>query len=127
MTVQWNGGPSVQAVPSGSLPVQVPSGASVQPVPVSQVTYIGPSAYDLAVEQGFVGTLQQWLDSLKAPSYIHTQTAAAAAWIIPNPIGRLCSVEVIVDERQVLAEVDITEATVTVTFPSPQSGSAVLT
>lgn len=64
MTVQWNGGPSVQAVPSGSLPVQVPSGASVQPVPVSQVTYIGPSAYDLAVEQGFVGTLDQWLASL---------------------------------------------------------------
>lgn len=31
---------------------------------IKEVPVPGPSAYDLAVQQGFVGTLDQWLDSL---------------------------------------------------------------
>lgn len=45
----------------------------------------GASAYDIAVANGFVGTEQQWLDSLKATdnNFIWNQSVATSTWNIP--------------------------------------------
>lgn len=54
------------------------------------------------------------------------QTLPAATWIISHTFGRLPLVDVYVDGEQVEADVDVTDTTVTVIFPDPTAGSAVL-
>ncbi|MDR2395839.1 MAG: hypothetical protein LBD57_04500 [Endomicrobium sp.] len=46
----------------------------------------GKSAYELAVEEGYSGTLQQWLLSLKAAGkrYLHTQTSPEKTWNVQH-------------------------------------------
>ena len=52
----------------------------------------GLSAYEIAVQNGFVGTQSQWLESLKATgvvtTYVHTQNIAAAVWTIPHNLSQ---------------------------------------
>lgn len=80
-------------------------------VPVPDVVEVevsgpaGPSAYQLAVEQGFVGTLAEWLDSLEGPEgpegpmgtdlyYRHVQSAPSASEIITHNLGKFPSVSI---------------------------------
>lgn len=62
-------------------------------------------------------------------SYQHDQTTPAATWIISVPgtfAGRLPAVEIYVAGERVLTDVAATTSTVTITFPVPTAGSAVL-
>lgn len=68
MTVAWTGH-GIESVPRGPAVSNLPVGRVPQPVPVAQTSYTappGPSAYDVAVANGFVGTETEWLASLAA-------------------------------------------------------------
>lgn len=79
------------------------------PVPeVVEVEVSGPAgltAYELAVEQGFSGTLQDWFDSLKGEQgdqgpigtdlyYLHVQSAPSASEIITHGLSKFPSVSI---------------------------------
>ena len=53
------------------------------------------------------------------------QAAPAALWSWPNPLRRLCGVAVYVGAELVEADVSVTAALITVTFPTPTSGAIV--
>lgn len=58
--------------------------------------------------------------------YVHTQGSPSASWSITNPLGRMPSVDLYVAGQQVEADVEATTSTVSVTFPAPTAGFAVL-
>lgn len=128
MTIAWTGH-GIESVPTGVSTGNVPGASAPQAVPIGAVTFnvITKTNYDLAVENGFVGTLQQYLDSLTRVVYIHTQSAPAATWTISNPFNRLCGVTVLIDGEVAFTDVSVTNLNVVVAFTSPQSGTAVLT
>lgn len=57
---------------------------------------------------------------------VHDQSAAAATWIIPHSFGRHVQVGLVVGGFQVFADVEQTTTQVSVTFPAPTSGFALL-
>lgn len=60
-------------------------------------------------------------------TYFHTQSSPAATWTVPNPTGRAdCAVIVRVGGEEVLADVQTSNSTITVTFAEPISGSLVI-
>lgn len=58
---------------------------------------------------------------------VFTQIAPASTWTIPNSLGRLCSVAIIVSGRIVYADTTVSQSQVVISFPAPISGSAILT
>lgn len=98
-------------------------------VTITPVGSPGLSAYELAVGAGFAGTLEQWLASLRADSagFIATFPSAAAQWSIPHAFPRTPNVQVVVDGRVVLADVEHLPGLVVVTHAEPTAGMAVLT
>lgn len=89
----------------------------------------GLSAYEIAVANGFVGTEQEWLDSLAAGGTVsasHTQSTPAAEW---GPISHGLSYRpavTVLDASgvEVIAEVDYPSAsTVTVRHNTARTGS----
>jgi hypothetical protein len=89
----------------------------------------GLSAYQVALANGFVGTEAQWLASLVGAggaTVTHTQSTPLATWTIPHTLGRLPLVSVYVAGSEVLADIDATSSSVTITFATPTSGVAVL-
>lgn len=58
-------------------------------------------------------------------AYVLTQGVAATVWTFTNPLGRLCDVNVFVGGESVMADVDVTDATITVTFSEAVSGQIV--
>jgi len=62
-----------------------------------------------------------------ADAVLWTQSIPAATWIIPNPYGRLADVQVYLPNgEQIDPDITATEDVVTVVFPDPTAGSAVL-
>lgn len=59
-------------------------------------------------------------------SYVHTQSSPSASWSISNPLGRLPGVSLYVGGTLVEADVDATNSTVHISFPTPVAGYAVL-
>lgn len=64
--------------------------------------------------------------------FVHMQTTAVAQWAFANPLGRLPNVEIYVSDGNggydvVDTDVDATTTQVTITFPEPTAGYAVLT
>ena len=55
----------------------------------------GLSAYAVAVKNGFIGTEQQWLNSLNHSAYTHIQTSELTQWVINHNLGRYPSVELL--------------------------------
>lgn len=104
-------------------PVSRPPNRSVEKVRVVR----GESAYETAIENGYVGTESQWLDSLRGAVHVHNQSTPASTWIIGHNMGRNPDVAVY-DElgEMILVDVSSTTTTVTVTFSSPKAGQAVL-
>ncbi len=56
-----------------------------------------------------------------------TQASPASTWILTNPLGRDVTVDVYVGGEKVNTDVVMSSTTITVTFPSPQSGFVILT
>lgn len=57
---------------------------------------------------------------------VWSQSTPLATWTIPHSLARLPSVAVYIGGELVLAPITSTTTTVTITFPSPQSGFAIL-
>jgi len=56
----------------------------------------GNSAYEVALDNGFVGTEAQWLESLKAKvAFTHIQSVALSNWIINHNLNYMPNVTVI--------------------------------
>ena len=88
----------------------------------------GKSAYELAVEGGFVGTEAQWLDSLGNRSFVHVQSTPSSYWSISHSLGRPPAVSLLSDTGEEFdADVTATSTNVFVQLPSPISGQAILT
>lgn len=77
------------------------------------VAYRGP-ATPADVEQGAA-----------VSAYVLTQAVAATVWTFANPLGRLCDVNVFVGGESVMADVDVTNTTITITFSEAVSGQIV--
>lgn len=101
----------------------------------------GPSAYELAVAGGFVGTLEEWVASLQGPPgsqgpqgpsggyHRHVQSVPEAMWVINHEIGHQPAVT-IVDSAgtEVIGAVSYPSASqVVVEFSSAFAGTAHLT
>lgn len=60
-------------------------------------------------------------------TYLHTQAAPAATWVIPHVFGRLVNVVLVDDIGEIfLADIAQSEGLVSVTFPTPTTGRALL-
>lgn len=57
---------------------------------------------------------------------VHNQTTPSGTWVISGTLGRIPNVAVYVDGELVEADVSATPTTVTIVFPSPTAGVAVL-
>lgn len=94
---------------------------------------VGLSAYEVAVMDGFVGTEEQWLDSLVGPqgtsggSYHHVQNSTSNTWVIVHNLGYEPGGVQVFDSggTQVIGDVTHDSANqLTVTFSSAFSGVA---
>lgn len=65
-------------------------------------------------------------DHVFADGFVHKQTIPLAYWSFDNPLGREPVVQVYINGELVLADVDATESTVSIQFPSPAVGVAIL-
>lgn len=59
-------------------------------------------------------------------SYIHKQTIALSQWTFSHPLGRQPTVQVWINNEQYLVDAIATEDSVTIQFPAPAVGVAVL-
>jgi hypothetical protein len=58
----------------------------------------GESAYSIALRNGFVGTEQEWLDSLKSiENYTHVQTVPSTTWTGTHNLNRKVTAVYVVD------------------------------
>lgn len=90
----------------------------------------GHSAYDLAVMNGFVGTPEEWLESLRGGAVAHTyvQPSPQNVWTITHPLDFHPAVSV-VDSAGTTVEGDIRyldAQTIQISFVSGFSGTAYL-
>lgn len=87
----------------------------------------GKSAYQVALEQGFSGTEQEWLSSLQGSGSIEfTQAVPLSVWTIPHNLGRRPDVTLYdSNNEQMFADVHHDNLNqVTITFSEPVSGFA---
>jgi len=62
-----------------------------------------------------------------AANLVHTQAGPTSSWFIIHNIGRIPAVDLYVGGIQVDADIEATDAYVSVVFPTPTAGTAVLT
>jgi hypothetical protein len=75
-----------------------------------------------------VSTGQVTINTSGSAGQTHTQTAPASSWNITHSFGRLPSVSVYLNTgEEVDTDVNATSTSVTITFPTATSGSAILT
>lgn len=123
-----------------------PTGApTIIEVPVPEVVEVevsgpaGLTAYELAVEQGFSGTLAEWFDSLKGDQgdqgppgpdahYVHTQAVASDTWSVTHNLGKRPSVTVVdTSGNECWGDVEYTDVdSLIISFSAPFSGEAIL-
>jgi hypothetical protein len=58
--------------------------------------------------------------------YEHTQTIPSATWVINHPLGRMPNVTIYFGSEQVDTDIVASPTVVTVIFPAPATGVAVL-
>lgn len=61
-----------------------------------------------------------------APGVVHTQANASASWTIAHTFPREPLVQVLINDELVLADVEHSDGLVSVIFPTPTTGKAVL-
>ncbi|KJV08072.1 hypothetical protein [Methylocucumis oryzae] len=90
----------------------------------------GKSAYEIAVDNGFLGTEQEWLSSLNGSSggqFLYTQSTSSDIWVVNHNLGRRPNVQVTnLGGMQIIAEVQhISINQVTIYFDTPMAGLAI--
>jgi hypothetical protein len=89
----------------------------------------GLSAYQIAISNGFIGTEQEWLDSLKGATggnYIHNQMVPDSTWNVVHNLGYKPNIQV-EDSAGSIVFGEIThvdENNATLTFSAGFSGKA---
>lgn len=92
----------------------------------------GKSAYEVWLDEGNSGTIEQYLNSLKAMSnietFVHRQTVASSVWNVNHRLNRQPSVTIVDSAGSVVVgEVDyIDENNITIYFTSEFGGMAYL-
>jgi len=119
------GADEVQVVLAANVGPAGPPGADGAP---GQQGTTGASAYDIAVANGFVGTEQEWLNSLGSSTYVHDQSSASSVWTINHGLGIFPSVTTVTSAGDVVVgNVHYSNtSTVTVTFSAALGGFAYL-
>jgi hypothetical protein len=129
--------------PAPSVKIQVNGNYKVTAVPpvASKMTasglfpQIGLSAYQIAVQNGFVGTEAAWLLSLKGSdgiagpaggSHVHTQAVPAAVWLVNHNLGFFPNVTVVDSaESKVVGDVEYSDSNnLIISFSGAFSGKA---
>lgn len=59
-------------------------------------------------------------------AHVHTQAVASASWMISHSLGRLPAVALYIGGEQVDADVTASSSSVTISLPTPMTGTAVL-
>jgi hypothetical protein len=111
--------------PSSS--VEVVGGGNV--LTVLELGREGLSAYQVAVEHGFIGTEAQWLASLKAVAYEHQQLSASASWTINHNFSRYPAVSLYTTggAEMIGLVMNITTNQCIAYFDTPIAGYAIVT
>lgn len=90
----------------------------------------GDSAYEIAVKHGYIGTEEEWLESLKAEdrNFLYRQNEPSEVWIINHNLHKHPSINVMDSSgREVFGNVEyINDDILKVTFSGAFSGRATL-
>ena len=62
---------------------------------VGKITATGKSAYELWLDQGNTGTVQDFLSSLGDKTFVYKQQIAASEWVITHSLNKYPSVTVV--------------------------------
>lgn len=110
-----------------SSPLEVIGGGNQVSLYILTYGPAGDSAYQVAVANGFVGSVEQWLASLKGSQYEHQQTTPSASWVVNHNFGVRPNVQVTtLGGVQMWAEViHASTNQVLVYFDSPATGLAI--
>ena len=95
---------------------------------VGKITATGKSAYELWLDQGNVGSVQDFLGTLTDKNFVHKQTASENVWHIVHNLNKYPSV-VVVDTADTVVYGDIQYISlneIQITFTDPFSGEAYL-
>lgn len=98
---------------------------------VGKITATGKSAYESWLDQGNVGTLQEFLDDLKSGGdkhHVHKQPGASNTWTITHDLNKYPSVTVVDSGYTVVyGSIEyISKNELTITFTDPFAGEAYL-
>lgn len=95
---------------------------------IGKITATGKSAYELWLDQGNTGTIQDFLASLTDKHYRHSQTSSSAEWNIIHNLDKYPSVTVVDSGYTVVyGNIDyISKNEIKITFTDPFSGEAYL-
>lgn len=90
----------------------------------------GKSAYQIAVEEGFGGTVAEWLISLsQSASYVHEQVYASPTWTIQHSLGFLPTPTVVDNEGSVILgwhPAWSSDTILVLSFDKPRSGTCIV-
>lgn len=95
----------------------------------------GKSAYELALDAGFEGTLEEWLESLVGPSgtpaddlgFVHVQGTPSSEWTIRHELPFTPNVTVVDSTgSEVVGDIHYTSDSVVISFSGAFSGTAYL-
>jgi hypothetical protein len=87
--------------------------------------FAGPGTYDLELNGFRVPVTLSDAGSAGA-GFDYTQVSPSSQWVVPHAMGRIPAVDVYVGGELVGVDVSATTTNVVITFPSPQTGVAVL-
>ena len=95
---------------------------------VGKITATGKSAYELWLDQGNTGTVQDFLGTLTDKNYVHNQPSAASVWTITHNLNKYPSVTVVDSGYTVVyGSIEyISTNQLTITFTDPFAGEAYL-
>jgi hypothetical protein len=87
--------------------------------------FAGPGTYDLELNN-FRVTVTLADAAGAGAGFDYTQSSPSAQWVVPHAMGRIPAVDVYIGGKLVGVDVDASITQVVITFPSAQTGVAVL-
>lgn len=97
------------------------------PVPVIEVIHAGVQVVEVPEVVGPRGPVGPAGPAGGGTVLTYTQSIPSASWSIAHPFGRIPAVQVYIDGVQVDTDITASDTHVSVVFPSPTTGIAILT